>query len=458
MTEERAESRTGTKTGVRLRKLLTGQKRYPVVFAGLILLYLILLFVVSCIPNEWLSGNYEESMKEFTKGMYWSVDDSLVGTQMDGGTDQLILSNCVTDESHSAFYNMLDVKDYARYWHGYLVPVRPLLCLMTYKHIKYISMILCFVLLCLVYEKVGKAINRGVGMALIVSLCMGNIIVIPLSFQYMSMYYITTVAVLLYCLAAKRGRPDAGLFFLAVGSVTNFIDFLTSPLNSLGMLLVVAYLLYVKQAPEERGLKRILFLLKNSVAWVCGYGFTWLAKWCIASVFLRRNVILDALDTILFRTAGNEEYPTDRLGTIRVNLGYMLPKGAVAVLGALVICWAAVLLFAWVRDRRRQGTRKCLEENEKGAGREDAASKRIPRRYPPETGRELWRREDKNTIVESLPVLLVAAYPFIWYLVLSNHSQIHSYFTYRTLETSVFAVLSFMAVCARKRKGAALAA
>ena len=272
MTEERAESRTGTKTGVRLRKLLTGQKRYPVVFAGLILLYLILLFVVSCIPNEWLSGNYEESMKEFTKGMYWSVDDSLVGTQMDGGTDQLILSNCVTDESHSAFYNMLDVKDYARYWHGYLVPVRPLLCLMTYKHIKYISMILCFVLLCLVYEKVGKAINRGVGMALIVSLCMGNIIVIPLSFQYMSMYYITTVAVLLYCLAAKRGRPDAGLFFLAVGSVTNFIDFLTSPLNSLGMLLVVAYLLYVKQAPEERGLKRILFLLKNSVAWVCGYG------------------------------------------------------------------------------------------------------------------------------------------------------------------------------------------
>ena len=61
-----------------------------------------------------------------------------------------------------------------------------------------------------------------------------------------------------------------------------------------------------------------------------------------------------------------------------------------------------------------------------------------------------WCCEGKKTIVGYLPVLLVAAYPFIWYLVLSNHSQIHSYFTYRTLETSVFAVLAFMAVCVRK--------
>lgn len=408
-------------------KLLTGWKRYPVVFAGLILLYLLLLFLVFCIPDSWLGDNYEESMTEFTKGMYWSVDDALVGTQMDGGTDQLILSNCVTDDSHTPFYNMLDVSDYARYWHGYLVMVRPLLCLMTYKHIRYISMILCFLLLCLVYEKVGKLLNRGVGVALVVSLCMGNIIVIPLLFQYMSMYYITVVAIFLYCLAAERGRPDDGLFFLAVGSVTNFIDFLTSPLNSLGMLLVVAYLLYVKESPGDGAGKRMLFLIRNSVAWVAGYGFTWLAKWCIASVFLRRNVIADALDTILFRTAGNEEYPTDRLGTIRVNLGYMLPKGAVAVLGVLAVCWVGILVLARIRRQsRRSGT---------GKMREYVISISC---------------EDKKTIAAYLPVLLTAVYPFVWYLVLSNHSQIHSYFTYRTLETSIFAVLAFMAVCVRK--------
>lgn len=427
---------TEGETGLK-KKLLTGWKRYPVMFAGLILLYLILLSAVSCIPNDWLSGNYEESMNEFTKGMYWSVDDSLVGTQMDGGTDQLILSNCMADESQPPFFYMLDVKDYARYWHGYLVPVRPLLCLMTYKHIKYISMILCFLLLCLVYEKVTKRLNRGVGAALVISLCMGNIIVIPLCLQYMSMYYITVIAILLYCLAAERGRPDNGLFFLTVGSVTNFLDFLTSPLNSLGMLLVTAYFIYVKETPEDGTGKRILFLFRNSVAWVCGYGFTWLAKWCIASVVLRRNVILEALDMILFRTAGNEEYPTDRLGTIRVNLGFMLPKGAVAVLGALVICWAGILILSFVRGRMTDRRTSDGNRLQRGGGKQR------------ETGFP-WCCEGKKTIVGYLPVLLVAAYPFIWYLVLSNHSQIHSYFTYRTLETSVFAVLAFMAVCVRK--------
>ena len=171
----------------------------------------------------------------------------------------------------------------------------------------------------------------------------------------------------------------------------------------------------------------MLFLIRNSVAWVAGYGFTWLAKWCIASVFLRRNVIADALDTILFRTAGNEEYPTNRLGTIRVNLGYMLPKGAVAVLGVLAVCWVGILVLA--RIRRKSGR--------PGAGG---------------MGEHVMcvSCADKKEIAAYLPVLLTAVYPFVWYLVLSNHSQIHSYFTYRTLETSIFAVLAFMAVCVRK--------
>lgn len=382
-------------------------KKYLLVFGGLLIAYMAALLLCFCIPNKWVQENYQEAESEFTRGSYWMVDDSLVGTRMDGCTDQLILDNCLVDEEHSVLYNMMDVKDYARYWHGYLILVRPLLCVLKYKYIKYVSMLLCFVLLCIAYQKVSEVTNQGVGIGFVLALSMGNIIVVPLLFQYMSMYYLTVISVILYCIFYQKRKVNPGLFFMVVGSLTNFFDFLTSPLNSLGILLVLAFLLYVREM-ETSFRERIRFLIQKSFAWVCGYGFTWLAKWCVASVILQRNMIADAFTTILFRTVGNEEYPTNRIEMLRQNLGYMLPKGGRLVLGIIVLCWLVLLL---------------------------------KRRY-----------ESREKLVAYLPVLICAVYPFLWYLVLANHSQIHSYFTYRTLETSIFAVLAFMAVSIKDKK------
>ena len=47
--------------------------------------------------------------------------------------------------------------------------------------------------------------------------------------------------------------------------------------------------------------------------------------------------------------------------------------------------------------------------------------------------------------------LLVAFAPYIWYLVLSNHSYVHFWFTYRLQAVSITAIL--LLVCSfRKRK------
>ncbi len=45
-----------------------------------------------------------------------------------------------------------------------------------------------------------------------------------------------------------------------------------------------------------------------------------------------------------------------------------------------------------------------------------------------------------------VPCLFIAAYPFVWYAVLKNHSFIHSFFTYRELAITLYAVLAFIAV------------
>ena len=58
----------------------------------------------------------------------------------------------------------------------------------------------------------------------------------------------------------------------------------------------------------------------------------------------------------------------------------------------------------------------------------------------------IWKKaKDMKTILAYLPMLLVAAYPYIWYLVMSNHSQIHYWYTYRNQVLTLFAGLIFLA-------------
>ena len=53
-----------------------------------------------------------------------------------------------------------------------------------------------------------------------------------------------------------------------------------------------------------------------------------------------------------------------------------------------------------------------------------------------------WRRQLKLFLPYVANILIIAAIPFVWYLVLSNHSYIHLYFTFRTLAITVAALFA----------------
>ena len=64
----------------------------------------------------------------------------------------------------------------------------------------------------------------------------------------------------------------------------------------------------------------------------------------------------------------------------------------------------------------------------------------------------IWRKlKDWKTVGAYLPILFVAAYPYIWYLVMSNHSQIHYWFTYRAQLVALFGGLVFLAAVLREK-------
>ena len=65
----------------------------------------------------------------------------------------------------------------------------------------------------------------------------------------------------------------------------------------------------------------------------------------------------------------------------------------------------------------------------------------------------LWKRlKDQKTVRAYLPMLLVAFYPYIWYLVMSNHSQIHYWYTYRAQLVTLFGGLVFLCAILREKK------
>ena len=70
-----------------------------------------------------------------------------------------------------------------------------------------------------------------------------------------------------------------------------------------------------------------------------------------------------------------------------------------------------------------------------------------------------WKayRHRKEIVLAERKVLckllgIVACYPFLWYAVLTNHSYMHDWFTYRELAITVFAVSMLYSVISSKKK------
>ncbi len=124
--------------------------------------------------------------------------------------------------------------------------------------------------------------------------------------------------------------------------VTNFLDLLTFPMITLGMPLIVLFLLNLKYDSNYLLKRNIIALFVNSCTWFIGYAFTWIAKWILASIILHRNVIQESILQIFFRTRGDEQYPVDR--SIMFLILYIFFKKPVKTLTA-TIPFLAVMVY-----------------------------------------------------------------------------------------------------------------
>ena len=115
--------------------------------------------LVFAIPNSDVRTNVEYSMHQLDwEGGYprifwrsYSVLDSV--------TDTLMIASALKGEDVGTFYAAMDMSDYARYWHGYQVILRPVLRFFNYHEIRAIQgtslLLLLTYLLCVLAKKGG---------------------------------------------------------------------------------------------------------------------------------------------------------------------------------------------------------------------------------------------------------------------------------------------------------------
>lgn len=348
-------------------------------------------------------------------------------TQLDGYTDGLMLNTSYTETDDGirdilldtkvnvrdinpmeAFYEViaLENKDYrigtyGRYWHGYQILWRPLLCFFNYGEIRQINMALQ---LALVFAFLYLLFRTG-ERALILPFFGMYLFLTPLalfsSMQFSPCFYLSmSASMILTGLKSHMTDTRRNYLFLVTGILTAFFDLLTYPFVTLGIPLITY--LAVDRECSENLIKSIKDIIFHTVSWCIGYVGMWGAKWVIASVFTDENVIKEAVDQVMFRS-GHFEKGRSYTTTLWLNFNACNMKSIWVVL----ICLVVYLLVRAVINYRRTGMKP----------------------FP-----------------GTAAILLVSLYPFLWYYLTMHHSSDNSYFTWRELSISVYGVLMALAV------------
>lgn len=378
------------------------------VFLILIVVFFLSIAFVYCIPTSWIQEHVEQSLEvmevEGERPMYFFYRHSAI---VDNHTDMLMIESLIQNRD---YYNPIQasvsVNQYPRYWHGYQVLLRPLMVVFQVQEIRYLGMMVFHLLFFASAWLIAKKTKPAIAMMYVATVASGYIVVTAACFQYLTTFLVLFGSLIVLLLRYGKEQPiNYLMYFMVVGMVENFVDFLTYPIITLGIPLIL--LLWLRVRDEGADFKgNLWFMWTSSVAWGMGYALTWIAKWGITVVVLGVRYFWRTMAVVQYRLQGSEEDPLDRWGTIRRNL-----KAWMNVQDGGIITWSKVVLILLLVAIFLMAWKKLKE---------------------------------KKTIGAYLPILLVALYPYLWYLVMSNHSQIHYWYTYRAQLVTLFGGLVFL--------------
>ena len=415
-----------------IRVLSKTALKYLAAYVALLAAFVGAMTLVSALPNERIQRNIINSVIDMDEEDIRNVMFGVPQSTLDGFTDRVMAEVQFKIDPSSPFesaivihrdsvhdfaslHNILRAMDghpfegnYARYWHGYTVWLRPMLVFMTYTQTRIPMNIIFYGLvtavLALLYWRTRK---WQALLPPIFALMAAFFLVIPMSWQYFSVYLIA-LGMSVFILARFKSEAFVGklpLVMFVTGALTSFMDLLTVPLVTMAFPLFIALMvIYCHKYADFYKLRGVAFLvLRMCVAWGVGYVALWASKWVMADVFFSLGIIGE------FLTKSTELTYADPTLTTVGRIVLRLPMSAFThTFGQLswpvfIASLAAIAFVVWQAVKRK------------------------------DVG--LWA------------MLAVGLVPAVWYWVIFIHSWVHMYMVFRNVSIFIMAV-SCAALCA----------
>lgn len=376
---------------------------------------ILLMLLVYSNNSESLQKNLLESSEVFKKEYIYKMLDGTPTSYLDNYTDALMLLISAYDgeenlinKSFENYYNTLYNRYpnevlasiggknfirtlYPRYWHGYVIFLRPLLTIFNYAQIRILNVIfqivilITFVVLMLIKKK-EKYLIPFISAYMII-----NPMTIFFSMQNSTCWYISMISCILYLIFSDKIKEKKlyYIFFTLIGMNTSFFDFLTYPIATLGIPLILN--LISEKMNFNEMIKKII---SACIFWLLGYCVMWGAKWVVASIVSNENIIKDAMKQIKFRSSNNKfGNKLSRVEVVKNTLSiFKLPITYYVININILFCW--IILFLNRKNYRKEKFLKAL--------------------------------------LNSIPIFSVALLSIVWYFIVANHSAIHYFFSFRT--------------------------
>ncbi len=393
------------------------------ILAGYLLLVASYLIPESAIHHT-ITASYRQLAEEETY-----EPDSLSGRLLDNFSDSLILLECgysgdetpFVKAANSPFYSVnwrdphssakampeaaasdLTLQNYSRFWHGYQVILRPLLLILNYHQLRILNTVVLFSLLAVIlFLMIKKAPACAIPFILSVLLLAPT--AIGKNFHFSWAIYIALIAVLLL-LKNHQNLRKAGkveLLFLLSGIAVPFLDLITAPTVALTLPLAMLCIL------EKDREKLLPYLFRCVLFWGLGYALMWAGKWLIAYLQNGPAFIQETINQMKIRADGGSGASLkSRIEPLMLNIHHLANT---RLLNLAILAYILYTIFRIIKNKAF---------------------------------------DFRSSLKHILPLFLTALIPVLWTLLLSNHSYVHVFFTYRTLVPCVFCAL-----CALNRFG-----
>lgn len=336
---------------------------------------------------------------------------SLEANRYNSEDPDLNLEKSMTGESNS---------NYARYWHGYVIFLKPLLLVFNILQIRLICQVIFFLLLTCIVIKMTR-ISRSAGAFLLVFSFVGlggaqASETLPLFFSF-ALSLVSALTLIRYmerksvCKKREAFSESFNIFIimLLTGALTVYFDFLDNPI--LTLCIPISIVIYSFQ--DRLSAKSIIFIVVCSIAgWVIGYCGLWIYKWILVSIFTNIDIFTDALDHASFHSGievgdvseSTKEIVSDSgiIAASSKNFHYLDFMGVVLIAVGLLSVVSPIYFFINSRISNKKSYLK--------------------------------------TAYVCIVLILIGLIPYIWYGLLPNHSILHAgLFAYRTQIGALYA-------------------